>query len=100
MKCHCVLFVSECPPTLSGKRRFYCPSANDRTEWICVTSEQICDTQIDCPDAHDEDELMCFYHRPVSFCQHTWCLTGHFPVFFISINFDKMKCECWIGLTK
>ena len=31
-----------------------------------MTSEQICDTKIDCPKAQDEEELMCFYHRPVS----------------------------------
>ena len=62
-------FFSECPPTLSGKRRFYCPSVNDRDESICVTSEQICNDENDCPNGQDEDELMCFYHRPVSFCK-------------------------------
>ena len=31
-----------------------------------MTSDQICDTKIDCPKAQDEEELMCFYHRPVS----------------------------------
>ena len=61
--------LPECPPTLSGKRRFYCPSRNEQNEWICVTSEQICDTRIDCPNGHDEEDLMCFYHRPVSFKQ-------------------------------
>jgi hypothetical protein len=58
--------LPECPPTLRGKRRFYCPSRNEQNEWICVTSEQICDSRIDCPNGHDEEELMCFYHRPVS----------------------------------
>ena len=57
----------ECPPSLSGERRFYCPSKNERNEWICVKAEQICDTRIDCPNAKDEDEFMCFYHRPVSY---------------------------------
>ena len=75
------LSVSECPPTLSGKRRFYCPSRNEQNEWICVTSDQICDTKIDCPKAQDEEELMCFYHRPVS----------HF--FFIIVNtFGEVSC--------
>ena len=63
---HPILSIPECPPTLSGKKQFYCPSRNEGNEWICVTSEQFCDTKVDCPNGQDEDVLMCFYHRPVS----------------------------------
>ena len=63
-------YISECPSSIGGNRRFYCPSTNERQEWVCITFEQLCNTQKDCPQGDDEDELMCLYHRPVSIQWH------------------------------
>ena len=57
---------AECPPTLGGERRFFCPSKNENNEWMCVTLGQLCNTKPDCPEGEDENDTMCLFHRPVS----------------------------------
>ena len=60
-----ILFL-ECPPTLGGERRFFCPSKTENNEWMCVTLGQLCNTKPDCPEGEDENDTMCLFHRPVS----------------------------------
>ena len=51
---------------MGGERRFFCPSKNENSEWVCVTLGQLCNTKPDCPEGEDENDTMCLFHRPVS----------------------------------
>ena len=79
---------AECPPTLGGERRFFCPSKNENNEWMCVTLGQLCNTKPDCPEGEDENDTMCLFHRPVSIhprlinFMNVMLLEMHFPTFF------------------
>ena len=69
LKASFICLFSECPPTLSGQRRYFCPSPNAFGVESCVTSEQLCDGHKDCPNAEDENKEHCLFYRTVIISQ-------------------------------
>ena len=56
---------SECPSSLSGTSRYFCPSKDENDNDVCIEVDQLCDGVANCPNDEDEDPQSCFFHRPV-----------------------------------
>lgn len=55
----------ECPSSLSGTSRYFCPSKDENDNDVCIEIDQLCDGVPNCPNDEDEDPQSCFFHRPV-----------------------------------
>ncbi|KAI6178286.1 hypothetical protein M3Y98_00484300 [Aphelenchoides besseyi] len=53
-----------CPP-LHGKEQLLCPSRNPHRYDVCISREQLCDHEVNCPDGEDEDPRQCFFYKPL-----------------------------------
>lgn len=49
--------------------RFYCPSARTNADgslrYMCITKDQLCNDEPDCPAGEDEDRSMCMFYESV-----------------------------------
>ena len=81
----CLTVTTECPPSASGDRRYFCPSArptliggsklikrylrgsskSKTSGQTCIRPDQFCDGVDNCAGGEDENEQMCFLYRPV-----------------------------------
>ncbi|KAL3103639.1 hypothetical protein niasHS_000275 [Heterodera schachtii] len=52
-------------PTVQGKDQLLCPTRNSQRYDVCITRDQLCDRQRDCPGGEDEDPRHCFFFRPL-----------------------------------
>ncbi|VDN58316.1 unnamed protein product [Dracunculus medinensis] len=52
-----------CVASRYGHKQMLCPSRSSHHYDVCITSEQLCDDNIDCPGGEDENAINCLFYK-------------------------------------
>ena len=60
-------YFSVCPLSENGLPQHACPSTDVTGSHVCIDDNMLCDDVTHCPGNEDENEVVCMFHKIVSF---------------------------------